>query len=216
MILRSQGVSRYPSPHRAPSEAEEALSFSPALTIRCWMLLVPQSISLPSPLLPRSISKARYSKQGGALQERQGRDLFKSCPRPAETPLIRPLTPASHDWSRFPRLGASALTLIPLPLPPFFSLCTDGSFLASGGRWPRSSPRTGHCGPLLRKWNPSPRRRRRAREGVGGRWWSWLQPRRSRDRCGCRYRSPAGSEAPRTSVASGEGGFRPPCHLEGC
>lgn len=102
------------------------------------------------------------------------------------------------------------------PPPPFFPLCTDGSFLASGGRWPRPSPRTGHCSPLLRKWNPSPRRRRRAREGVCGRRWSWLQPRRSRDRCGCRYRSPAGSEAPWTSVARGEGGFRPPSHLEGC
>lgn len=218
MILRNQGVSRYLSPHRAPSEAAEALSFSPALTIWCWMLLVPQSISLPSPLLRRSISKARYSKQGRALRERQGRDLFKSCPRPAETPLIRHLTPASHDCSRFPRLGAPALTLIPLftSPPPFFPLCTDGSFLASGGRWPRPSPRTGHCSPLLRKWNPSPRRRRRAREGVCGRRWSWLQPRRSRDRCGCRYRSPAGSEAPWTSVARGEGGFRPPSHLEGC
>lgn len=121
MILRNQGVSRYLSSHRAPSEAEEALSFSPSLTIWCWMLLVPQSISLPSPLLRRSISKARYSKQGRALRERQGRDLFKSCPRPAETPLVRPLTPASHDCSRFPRLGAPALTLIPLfTSPPLF------------------------------------------------------------------------------------------------
>lgn len=38
MILRNQGVSRYLSPHRAPSEAEEALSFSPALTIWCFPL----------------------------------------------------------------------------------------------------------------------------------------------------------------------------------
>lgn len=135
MILRNQGVSRYLSPHRAPSEAEEALSFSPALTIWCWMLLVPQSISLPSPLLRRSISKARYSKQGRALRERQGRDLFKSCPRPAETPLIRPLTPASHNCSRFPRLGAPALTLIPLLSPtPFFSPLHRWKL--PGVRWP--------------------------------------------------------------------------------
>lgn len=165
-------------PYRAPPEAEEALSSSSALRLRCWVLLSPIFLCLVLSLCGPS------PKLGLGGDPPSGRDraaTFSDPSTPCGAPHAAPRTGFPHCPGS--PSGTRALTL----LMPFSPLCRDGSFLAPGDRWPRPSPRTGHCGPRLRKWRPPPRRWSRARKGVGGRGSSCSRPGRSRDRGGRRW-----------------------------
>lgn len=209
----SRRVSLQFSRHGATPESEEALSSSPVLLLRRWMLLHSRSISLPSPLPLRSISKAR-AQRGLVLWERQGRDLFKPSPHPAEAVLIPPLTPASPAVL-FPRLGTTVLTLLPL----FFFFSSAGMEaswrqVASGRGRARgratAAPSSGN-GVHLRGAGGGREKGSVGAAGLGPIPGGAATPAAAGSSA---RRSPAGSEAPQTSLASGENGSRPRAHLD--
>ena len=178
---RSRRVSLPISPQGTPQTGEAAFLLS--------LVLSGAVCSLPhSPFLCLVLSLyGPSSKPGFSGRSLVGRDRAATFSNPVPAPRRpssdRPLPPASSTAPRLP--ASSPLQSGFFPSLSFFPF-RDGRFLAPGGRWPRPSPRTGHCGPLLRKWIPSPRSRRRAREGVAGRYCSRPQSRRRRDHCGCR------------------------------
>lgn len=208
----SRWVSLQFSRNGAPTESEEALSSSQVLLLRRWMPLDSRSISLPSPLPLRYISKAQ-AQRGLALWERQGRDLFKPGPHPAEAVLIPPLTPASRAVL-FPRLGTTALTLLPLFF--FSSTGMEASWrqVASGRGRSRGRatavPSPGN-GVHLRGAGGGREKGSVGAAGLGPIPGGAATPAAAGSSA---RRSPAGSEAPQTSVASGENGSRPRAHLD--
>lgn len=210
VLIGNRGVSLYFPVHRAPSEAEEALSFPRALPPWLWVLLALRSISLPSPLPLWSISK--NLGLAGTRPPRHRAAIFSN-------PVLARRGPSSLRPSYwFPPLPlfASApaeLTLFPLF---FFSPLSSAGMEASwrqvaGGRGrargrATAAPSSGN-GIHLRgagggrekgAAGPGPSPRGAATPAAAG---------------SSARRSPAGPEALQTSVACGERGSCPRFHL---